>query len=341
VAASAGCRSSTDASGSGLHQPDDVSVWSLGAVPQTQTVWAAGLSGFAAVSRDGGATWSRRKIVNNDFFRVSFVSADVGWIAAAPGVIFRTTDGGSTWRELPTGLSNEPITSFHFVDPSAGWAAGNDGSIVATRNGGMTWTNQRSGAGVDDVLLDIRFIDTMRGWAVGSEQVLRTTNGGTTWMAQSVPRSAMWTNVFFANATHGWIVGESGSILHTVNGGSTWVAQRAATSATHFQGIVAGDELHALAVGIGPAVFTTADGGRQWRPEGVGQNVFIRTAELSGQQREARSGYWNRSQRKWRSLDDCLLYRSSIVTPDGAAAISSRRRTHRGRAGSRSARRGC
>jgi photosystem II stability/assembly factor-like uncharacterized protein len=145
-----------------------------------------------------------------------------------PGVVFRTTDGGSTWRELATGLSSEPITSFHFLDSSAGWAAGNDGSILATRNGGRTWTKQRSGAGVDDVLLDIRFIDTLRGWAVGPEQVLRTTNGGTTWRAQAVPRSAMWTDVFFVNATHGRIVGESGSILHTVNGGSTWVVQRAA-----------------------------------------------------------------------------------------------------------------
>ena len=50
---------------------------------------------------------------------------------------------------------------------------------------------------------------------------------------QETTRKADWethfTDIHFANSTHGWIVGEKGFIVHTNNGGKTWNRQEVAT----------------------------------------------------------------------------------------------------------------
>jgi photosystem II stability/assembly factor-like uncharacterized protein len=263
-------------------QAAGVSVSSLAAVPHTETVWAVGRSGFAASSVDSGRTWRRRAVhVTANMVRVLFVSNTVGWIGAEPATLFRTRDGGQTWDEQPR-IASEPITGFHFVDADAGWIVASSGSILATSDGGTTWIKQRSGKGAESALADVRFIDQLRGWAVGADLVLRTTDGGSSWKPQAVPVSAIWTRIFFADATHGWIVGERSSVLHTVDGGATWTPQVVPAVPKHFFSIVASDDFHALLVGVGDGMLSTADGGHHWLAESVNDTVFATTAELSG-----------------------------------------------------------
>jgi photosystem II stability/assembly factor-like uncharacterized protein len=155
---------------------------------------------------------------------VLFVSTTVGWMGAEPATLLCTRDGGRTWDEQGR-LASEPIAAFHFVDRDVGWIVGSSGSILATSDGGTTWITQRSGKGTKSALADVRFIDGLHGWAVGDDLVLRTTDGASSWKLQAVTVSAIWTRIFFADATHGGIVGERSSILHTVDGGATWTPQ--------------------------------------------------------------------------------------------------------------------
>ena len=97
------------------------------------------------------------------------------------------------------------------------------------------WTPQSSGTAAD-AFEAVAFANARHGWVVGSGQnsngvtvgiILATTNGGATWKRQYSgpagisPEGSGLNAVAFANARHGWVVGDSGIILATTNGGAT------------------------------------------------------------------------------------------------------------------------
>jgi photosystem II stability/assembly factor-like uncharacterized protein len=74
---------------------------------------------------------------------------------------------------------------------------------------------------------DIRGVymyDENRGWAVGDNNViLRTLNGGTTWVSLEAPVSGIYNKIRFYNKDLGYIVGNSGVVLKTSNSGDSWI----------------------------------------------------------------------------------------------------------------------
>jgi photosystem II stability/assembly factor-like uncharacterized protein len=90
-------------------------------------------------------------------------------------------------------------------------------------------------------LQGISFTDSLTGWAVGLPHwnqaagsfigtVLKTGNGGRTWLEQNPGVSVALRKVKFINALTGWAVGGSGVILKTADGGSSWSRQNIATT---------------------------------------------------------------------------------------------------------------
>jgi len=62
--------------------------------------------------------------------------------------------------------------------------------------------------------------------AVGPRgHIVVTADGGQTWTQARVPVSSDLTAVWFASATHGWVVGHDGVVLATTDGGATWTKQ--------------------------------------------------------------------------------------------------------------------
>ena len=67
-------------------------------------------------------------------------------------------------------------------------------------------------------------MDADTGWAVGTKgTVLKTTDGGATWISQIGGMETDLNGVYFTDANTGWVVGNDGFIFHTVTGGETWV----------------------------------------------------------------------------------------------------------------------
>ena len=81
--------------------------------------------------------------VLNDIF---FVDSAYGW-AAGTG-IWRTTDGGTTWRRVPI-LAGTTLLRIVFADRNRGWALGHDNRVLRTTDGGETWGAARNGSSVD------------------------------------------------------------------------------------------------------------------------------------------------------------------------------------------------
>ncbi len=114
-----------------------------------------------------------------------------------------------------------------FRDSLHGWAAGDSGTIIHTSDGGINWQIQNST--VFTFIVDIFFVDENTGWALTSKDVfpfntiiLKTTNGGSTWIAEDFQDSnALMRTIFFHDTLNGFIGGSY--IAYTTDGGSSWL----------------------------------------------------------------------------------------------------------------------
>jgi photosystem II stability/assembly factor-like uncharacterized protein len=82
---------------------------------------------------------------------IDFLNTGFGLAASHSGYILRTTNGGTTWDTIPTGLnSGVPLTSVAIVDDTLAYAGYNDlGSgfgILRTIDAGLTWTQDINSA---------------------------------------------------------------------------------------------------------------------------------------------------------------------------------------------------
>ena len=133
-----------------------------------------------------------------------------------------------------------------------------------------TWTARTSGASTSTTLYGIAFADAANGWIVGSGGVIRhTTDGGTTWSAQTSGTTQNLRDVVFVGASNGWVVGNGGVILHTTNGGTTWSAQTSGATQT-LRDVVFVDANNGWAVGSGGTIRHTTNGGTTWSAQTSG-----------------------------------------------------------------------
>lgn len=113
------------------------------------------------------------------------------------------------------------------------------------------------------------FLNDNVGWAVG-ELVLKTTNGGKTWIditdqlpayypLSSIPAE----DVFFVNEQHGWIVKDGGEIFHTTDSGQSWQQQSVGKN-KWLTSVYFKDEQHGFITGNWGTILETTDGGENW-----------------------------------------------------------------------------
>ena len=249
------------------------------------------LKGYALANRgtailrtvDGGWTWtpdtsSLPVIVNT----MSFTDALNGVAIGPVDTMLRTTDGGYTWTVSPSG-TDESLHGLSMVDANTGTAVGRNGAIVRTEDGGLNWTAQESG--VVHPLWDVCAIDASTAVAVGDYTILRTTDGGDTWIDVPFENGNEWLyGVDFADDMVGFAVGDFASILRTTDGGVTWTIQlNYSDDAPYYFDVDCADARNAIVVGsYGPAgdIVRTTDGGDTWEaypctPERGAHSVYF------------------------------------------------------------------
>ena len=85
------------------------------------------------------------------------------------------------------------------------------------------WTTQYLNNVDGNQLRRVQFVSETMGWACGGHGVLiKTTNGGDTWLSMNTGSDSYLTCLYFVDANTGWIGSEQSVIKKTTNGGISW-----------------------------------------------------------------------------------------------------------------------
>jgi photosystem II stability/assembly factor-like uncharacterized protein len=188
---------------------------------------ATGELGLVVLTTDGFATTTASTTPGNGNYRcVFFLNDTLGWIGTESGKVLRTTDGGTTWTLMQSGLpSSNYITHIQFLDVDTGYASCLGAKVIKSVDGGQTW--QPVGpVNLAMVVYGLHFFDAQTGVGVGSVgKVMRTTDGGATW--DSIPSGTTYT--MLALAAQGNVLvaaGDFGRTMRSTDGGLTWAVQQ-------------------------------------------------------------------------------------------------------------------
>jgi len=195
--------------------------------------WLCGPGGVVLRTDNGGINWWLRNsgLAGHDFYTISAVDSIICSVGAGDGSIWRTSDRGFSWTNIPLTPTNPFLNVIHFFNNSnLGFAMGDPigGSwkYYITTNGGLNWsagpvTIPASGteAGWNNAYcaLDTSFILI----GTNSNKILKGSFRGN-WTSVTIPGTI--SAVFaFNNVSSGAAYFGSGQIVYTTNGGANWI----------------------------------------------------------------------------------------------------------------------
>lgn len=175
-----------------------------------------------------------------------------------------------------------PLHDIWLFDSQSAVAVGDVGTVITTSNQGQSWSVAHYCGGSSSNLLAVFFINRNTGWASGTKGIiLKTTDGGSNWSAQTIPDVAEIRGLYFNDSLNGWAVGykiksneKIGIILKTTDGGQNWNvmenANAAVLNAVQFCnqniGWAVGSKYVVAPQNIDDIILKTNDGGQSWTP---------------------------------------------------------------------------
>lgn len=208
---------------------------------------------------NGGTTWNLLPSGVIDFYDIWFTDPDNG-VAVGEGITL-TTDAGSSWNEITQG-GGEINRAIYFANELIGYTSGNDGVLYKTTDGGITWTPKPSST--IKHIYDIWFVNPDTGFFVGQDSMLcKTTDGGDNWSHISTGAIVDLNAIFFLNEDTGFVGGDDGIIMRTMDGGNNWT-QVDSYNFYDINDIYFYDNNNGHAVGSGGQVRNTSNGGDSW-----------------------------------------------------------------------------
>ena len=265
---------------------------------------AAGESGEAIRTTDGGQTWTAAGTSIAGAGAPAGLTAGsdtTNWLASVAtsgsaivgvtygGRIYRSTDSGATWEQVPKPAVTADFAAIALAGPNAFVVTGGDVILRsagaaplerAERAGGEGRGGAARGGGAGGRVLSVDFAGPLVGVAVGvGGAIQRTGDGGKTWTTVESGTKRNLRGVAFADGKVGIAVagpaGTGAGMIRTDDGGLTWREQPCVpgtdicTSGSPLVAVALLPSQFGMAVGgrgrLGPAVvIKTTDGGRSW-----------------------------------------------------------------------------
>jgi photosystem II stability/assembly factor-like uncharacterized protein len=214
---------------------------------------------------DGGSNWTLKESHRPEHIhKVDVVSNSVAF-AIGYYFIIKTTDGGENWFTIPD-PTNFYLNDIFFIDELKGFIVGEVGHMYYTDDGGISWISRNSGTTAE--LKSIHFFNENIGMTLGytnnySDYIIRTTDGGITWINCSFSNSPFFIaeGIFLTTELKAFVISMD-DLFSTSNGGQTWIQQQFGSS-TAFASIAFYDSLNGYISGF-EEIYRTSNGGNSW-----------------------------------------------------------------------------
>lgn len=215
----------------------------------------------------------------NEVNGLAFPALQSGW-AAGSSVLFRTTNSGATWTNLPA----RPVATLYgisAVDQLRAWAIGST-AVYRTTDGGSTWTTTFLSIPGGGRLYAITMLSPTVGWVSGASGALyRTTNGGSHWTLVPTGSPRVLRALHFRDEGHGWVVGDGGTVASTSDSGASWSVS-AFSDTLAFNGVAFADTLTGVMVGRYGRVYRTTNGGALWTLQSMPTRSHLNAVAFHG-----------------------------------------------------------
>lgn len=184
-------------------------------------------------STNGGNSWIELSNwpwgTGSNYEWLHFINENTGWIAGSGQKVVLTTDGGSSFHEIPVFVG--VINKIYFRNPNEGVLAGGGLQFKKSNDGGYNWFDVNLSQGsflpyIDDFC----FINENTGFIpLGNRKVFKTTDFGMNWdsvgtVDTSFPSWGLYC-IGFADENTGWAGGESGRFYKSTDGGGNWIRE--------------------------------------------------------------------------------------------------------------------
>jgi RHS repeat-associated protein len=206
---------------------------------------------------------------------VYFANASVGYAGGEAGSLWKTTDGGKSWKDIKiAALVGQNITGISFLSETNGFVVATGGKIYKTTNG-ETFTSVTSGTTSNLTAIDINANGL--GYIVGqSGACIVTTDFGTTWTYSTISGSPNLNSVTVPDYNLGYACGDNSKLYKLVPGSpATLLEQSVGTSWPSFLVSAQRDltDIHFIdrktgyVTGATGFLMKTVDGGTIWKLE--------------------------------------------------------------------------
>jgi photosystem II stability/assembly factor-like uncharacterized protein len=192
---------------------------------------------------------------------VEFINRYTGW-ACGDNHIYKTTNGGSNWVEQshPDAYLIQQICP---VNDSVVYAC-DWWNFMKTINGGSNWFSLFDSVPSTQlpVLEALYFLNENTGWLAGNVVVMKTTNGGNSFV-DSMRIEGDVRDIYFKDSLNGITCGMVGDFQKTTNGGVNWFELEIIKNGSLYNFIRIGKIENNLWIG-GKSIYKSTDYGLTW-----------------------------------------------------------------------------
>jgi photosystem II stability/assembly factor-like uncharacterized protein len=186
---------------------------------------------------------------------------DLVWAVGDGGTILRTTDGGTTWNTIASGVT-EDLRRIADADGTNRWTVGTAGRVLHSTDAGVTWSPQSAGTAAN--LGDVDVVGNQV-WVAGDGGVVRRSDdAGATWTSASIPTAGNVRGIaVLAPGTAVAVTAGPMETWRTTDRGVTWTMV-ASAAGCGWGGIDAASPTVLYVTGCSNWVGRSADGGVTW-----------------------------------------------------------------------------
>jgi len=268
--------------------------------------WAINAQGEVLHTADAGATWAVQAKDLGRLRSIDFIDEQRGFAGTLTGVLYRTIDGGATWKDMTSELPR-PTLGFCGITHvgqrvhTVGRYYGNAADHYLSPDGGKTWKVQDLKP-MAQGLVEVVFINEKVGF-IGGMSGSGPSNGGPAIILQTKDAGETWHPVFTHDGGRGFawkifpvtnriiyaaLQSQDGiyRVAKSTDAGDTWVVLTVATGQNMgpaVQGIGFLNEDHGFVGGFFEGLWETTDGGKTWAHISLGkQDRVVNRFQLIG-----------------------------------------------------------